>query len=109
MMIMIITPKRWRDDGDDDGGHYDDTWEGGRSGERELGSSLRSLQSDIFLEKLLDCLTMVGRRKKERAPVKRGLWSAGGCCEEQRARRSPALSTSGGFRHLCQNDFAIHF
>ena len=52
---------------------------------------------------------MGGRRKTERAPVKRGLWSAEGCFEEQRARRSPALSTSGGFRHLCQNNFTIHF
>ena len=52
MMIIIITTKRWRDDDDDDDGDdYDDTWEGGRSGERELGSILRSLQSDLFLEK----------------------------------------------------------
>ena len=49
VMIMIITPWRWRNY-DDDGGDYDDTWEGGRSGERELGSSLRSLESDLFLE-----------------------------------------------------------
>ena len=51
MMIMIITRKRWRNDDNENGGDYDDTWEGGRSGERELGSSLRSLQSDLFLEK----------------------------------------------------------
>ena len=47
---MIITPKRERSDDDDDGGDYDDTWEGGRSGERELGSSLQSFQSDLYLE-----------------------------------------------------------
>ena len=40
----------WSDDDD----YYHDyvaTWEGGRSGERELGSSLRLLRSDLFLEK----------------------------------------------------------
>ena len=50
MMIMMITPWRWRNDDDDDDVDKHDTWEGGRSGERELGSSLRSLESDLFLE-----------------------------------------------------------
>ena len=46
---MMITPERGRSDDDD----YVDTCEGGRSGERELGSSLRLLQPDIFFEKTL--------------------------------------------------------